>query len=278
MTHSDQAADSSDDARFAFGENWRRFLDTLDDARIDFAATALKDMLEVESLEGKRLLDIGSGSGLSSLAARRLGAEVVSFDIDPESVACTAILKDRYFPDDSQWRIEHGSALDADYLRALGRFDIVYSWGVLHHTGSMWRALENALIPLAKNGTLFVAIYNDQGIWSRGWSALKRTYVALPRGLKFPLAVLSLVRLWGPAIVLDVLRGRGLRRWRDYKSCRGMSPWHDVVDWVGGYPFEVAKPEEIFDFYRDRGLTLRRLTTCAGGKGCNQFVFDRRVP
>ncbi len=264
--------------RFAFGDNWRRFLDVLDDDRIRIAEESLKDMLGADSLEGKSFLDIGSGSGLFSLAVKRLGARVHSFDYDSQSVACTQELKRRYLPEDIEWRIEQGSVLDAEYMRSLGRFDIVYSWGVLHHTGDMWRALENALIPLAEGGSLFIAIYNDQGIWSRGWSALKRTYVALPRGLKFPLAALLLLRLWGPAVVLDVLRGRGFRRWRDYKSCRGMSPWHDVVDWVGGYPFEVAKPEEIFDFYRDRGLTLRRLTTCAGGKGCNQFVFDRRVP
>jgi 2-polyprenyl-6-hydroxyphenyl methylase/3-demethylubiquinone-9 3-methyltransferase len=57
-----------------------------------------------------------------------------------------------------------------------------------------------------------------------------------------------------------------------------MSMWPDVVDWVGGYPFEVAKPEQIFDFYRDRAFEPTRLTTCRGTSGCNQFVFRRKVP
>ena len=53
-----------------------------------------------------------------------------------------------------------------------------------------------------------------------------------------------------------------------------MSPWHDIVDWVGGYPFEVAKPEPIFGFYRDRGFRLQALKTCAGGLGCNELLFN----
>jgi 2-polyprenyl-6-hydroxyphenyl methylase/3-demethylubiquinone-9 3-methyltransferase len=52
-----------------------------------------------------------------------------------------------------------------------------------------------------------------------------------------------------------------------------MSTRHDLVDWVGGYPFEVAKPETVFGFLRDRGFELRHLKSCAGGLGCNEYVF-----
>jgi 2-polyprenyl-6-hydroxyphenyl methylase/3-demethylubiquinone-9 3-methyltransferase len=48
-----------------------------------------------------------------------------------------------------------------------------------------------------------------------------------------------------------------------------------VVDWVGGYPFEFAKPEEIIDFYRARGFTLERMKPGPGSYGCNEFVFRR---
>jgi 2-polyprenyl-6-hydroxyphenyl methylase/3-demethylubiquinone-9 3-methyltransferase len=161
--------------RFEFGKNWTRFLFVLDDARVARAEESLKVMLEVQDLEGMRFLDIGSGSGLFSLAARRLGASVHSFDFDPRSVGCTRELKRRYFDGDLRWNVEEGSALDETYLKSLGTFDVVYSWGVLHHTGQMWQALENARLPVAAGGKLFVAIYNDVGSKSRRWTWIKRT-------------------------------------------------------------------------------------------------------
>ena len=174
--------------RFEFGKNWVAFLSVLDDERILTAVESLKMMLECDDLTGKTFLDIGSGSGLFSLAARRLGAKVHSFDFDSNSFACTQELRNRYFPNDPNWRVEQGSALDADYIVSLGKFNIVYSWGVLHHTGEMWRALENAVIPTSPGGKLFIAIYNDTGSQARRWHWIKKTYCRLPRVLKTPFA------------------------------------------------------------------------------------------
>jgi len=261
--------------RFAFGENWRRFLAILDDGRIRKAEDSLRRMLEVADLTGKSFLDIGCGSGLFSLAARRLGARVYSFDFDPQSVACTRELRRRYFPEDACWDIEEGSVLDSGYLAGLRRFDVVYSWGVLHHTGDMWQALGNAAAAVAPNGRLFIAIYNDQGKISHRWRAVKRAYNSLPEGLRFLITIPVLVHLQWRPVLKDLLRLRPFETWRTYGQERGMSPWRDLVDWVGGYPFEVAKPEAIFDFYLRRGFTLKRLVTCGGSLGCNEFVFAR---
>jgi 2-polyprenyl-6-hydroxyphenyl methylase/3-demethylubiquinone-9 3-methyltransferase len=260
--------------RFSFGDNWTRFLSVLTEDRIQQAELSLRKMLEMDSLVGKSFIDVGSGSGLFSLAARRLGANVFSFDFDPQSVACTRELRRRYFENDANWSIEEGSVLDPSYIERLGKFDIVYSWGVLHHTGKMWDALQNVAPLVADDGRLFIALYNDQGGASIRWKKLKKLYNSF-RILRFPLSIYTLFRQWTVTCVKEVSKGQFLRTWRTYRRERGMSPWHDIVDWIGGYPFEVCKPEEVFAFYKARGFSLTALKTCAGGLGCNEFVFHR---
>lgn len=252
--------------RFDFGTNWSRFLAHVDQSRIERAQAALKEMLRVETLSGQRFLDAGCGSGLMSLAARRLGANVHSFDLDPRSVRCTAELKRRFCADDPGWHIETGSVLDLNYLSGLGQFDIVYSWGVLHHTGALWQALDNVVARVAPHGTLFVAIYNDQGPKSRYWHVVKGTYNRYP-WLRWPLLAGHAPLMLLPRMAVhSLLPGR--------RAVRGMSLWYDFVDWIGGFPFEVARPEAVIDFLRTRQLTVEQVRTTSR-IGCNEFVLTR---
>ncbi len=265
--------------RFEFGANWARFLELLDDKRIAEAEASLKSMLCTTSLEGLRFLDIGSGSGLFSLAARRLGARVHSFDYDPQSVACTTELRGRFFPDDHAWTIEHGSVLDPEYVEGLGTFDVTYSWGVLHHTGDMWRAIDHAQRTVAPGGQLFIALYNDVGSQSARWKRLKQTYARLPPPLRPAFAALTMVPQEAKTLARAILHGRPgdyIRTWTRYgDDHRGMSKWRDIIDWVGGYPYEAATVDVVFAFLKERGFLLEQLR-CGKGLGCNEFVFRKR--
>jgi 2-polyprenyl-3-methyl-5-hydroxy-6-metoxy-1,4-benzoquinol methylase len=260
--------------RFAFGENWTRFLSTVNDERIDEAEASLKTMLEVERLDGRTFLDLGSGSGLFSLAARRLGAKVTSFDFDPDSVSCTEEVKRRYFPEDTAWAVHSGSVLDRPFMARLGSFDVVYSWGVLHHTGAMWDAIDATCASVAPEGLLFIALYNDQGGTSRRWLAIKKRYNRSSTLVRWFLVLAVGFYQETRAVLQQITRLRN--PFQPSRKRRGMSRWHNLVDWVGGYPFEVAKPESVLDFCRKRGFELIRLTTMGGGLGCNEFVFRRR--
>lgn len=255
--------------RFAFGANWRAFIDTVDETKIQAAIGSLSRALRSPDLTGRSFLDVGCGSGLFSLAAHRLGAEVHSFDFDAESVAVTAELRARFAPG-ADWPVEQGSILDEGYVARLGQHDIVYSWGVLHHTGDLWRAVDRAAGLVKPGGLLFVSVYNDQGWKSRVWRRVKRHYNRSGRVGRAMTVLLSAAYLWRWRPALRLIRWFGVGQ---PPRARGMSVRHDLIDWVGGYPFEVAKPEAVLDFLRDRGFELRHLKTCAGGLGCNEYVF-----
>jgi SAM-dependent methyltransferase len=265
--------------RFGFGQNWLSFTKLVSEEHLAQAQQDLVDMLGIATLEGLSFLDIGSGSGLASLAAYRLGARVHSFDYDLASVTSTEELRRRFGGDDPRWQVEQGSVLDETFMSSLGEFDVVHAWGVLHHTGDMVSAMGQTLARVCPNGLLYLALYNDQGLRSRLWRAVKLSYNRLPAGLQRPFVALVMGPRESAVATIYLLRGRPgiyLKRWTDYRSERGMSKWHDLVDWVGGYPFEVATPDSVFEFYHQRGFTLERMSLTRSA-GCNRYILRRSI-
>jgi 2-polyprenyl-6-hydroxyphenyl methylase/3-demethylubiquinone-9 3-methyltransferase len=267
-TGDDAVGDVRRRERFPFGANWADFLDGVEVRQIEESKYALQQMLGLSDLGGRSFLDVGCGSGLHSLAARMLGCHVVSFDFDPKSVECAVRLHKQVDADQQEWRVLHGSVLDQQFLAKLGSFDIVYSWGVLHHTGSMWDAIENVAASVSEGGILFIAIYNDQGGLSRYWKSVKVLYNRngvfrwLLIAAHFPYLILG-------RMIAHAWRG-------DLSIGRGMSYWTDMKDWLGGLPFEVAQPGAIVDFLHRRGFNLEKLKTCGRRPGCNEYVLRKR--
>jgi 2-polyprenyl-3-methyl-5-hydroxy-6-metoxy-1,4-benzoquinol methylase len=270
-----QTADR-ENLRFAFGKNWTSFAAGLDELRIAEAERSLRGLLGRERLDGIRFLDIGSGSGLSSLAARRLGATVRSFDYDRQSVECTNAVRDRFFPGDANWQVERGSILDRQYLTQLPRFDVVYSWGVLHHTGAMLEAIGNGAQLVTSGGIFVLALYRKTPL-CRFWAAEKRWYChASPSAQKIARTVyVALMRL-GFALV-----GRDFSSYvSSYRCNRGMDYLHDVHDWLGGYPYESISPSQVEEELANLGFThvrskVKPASMGCFGSGCNEFVYAR---
>jgi 2-polyprenyl-6-hydroxyphenyl methylase/3-demethylubiquinone-9 3-methyltransferase len=235
-------------------------------------------LLGTTNLAGQTFLDIGSGSGLMSLAALRLGAkQVISFDYDSSSVACTRALRLAAEPAlQARWEVQQGSVLDEGFVQTLGQFDVVYSWGVLHHTGQMWRAIELALTRVKPDGLFVIAIYNRVGArWntlsSHTWQRIKRAYVTgsyLKKQLIFATYLVTRI-----ACMLTDFESPWAHI-REYQKSRGMSWLHDARDWIGGYPFEYASHDEIGGFVQPKGFALERVfPTSPNGYGNNEFVF-----
>ena len=271
----DRGATTSGVPAFEFGRNWQRFLELFSEQRVQTAVDSIRDFTGLRDLKGKTFVDVGCGSGLFSLAAHRLGAErLVSFDVDEFSVRCCRHLHEQAGAPDS-WTVRPGSILDERLVAELGTFDVVYSWGVLHHTGRMWDAIRHAGGMVNPGGRFYITIYNRRRgpRGSRTWLRIKRQYNRMP-----PAGRKLMEYVYISNYFLSKLLGfkNPMKRIRNYQEKRGMNWRTDVTDWVGGYPYEFATVQEIFDFVRRTypDFLLEGLKSTRG-LGPNWFLFRR---
>ncbi len=258
-----QTADKKNIA-FNFGQNWQAFSDkSLNRQKLDSAIDSLRELIGEDKIKGGNFIDIGCGSGIFAIAASLLGAaRVVGIDISRQSIEASKDNKNIFAP---QGDIEffHKSIFDQDVL-PLGGFDIVYSWGVLHHTGSMYKAIDTSA-QLAKPGSLFaIAIYNEH--WSSGaWKIIKHIYNAVPK-------FVQLLMIWFFYVIMAAAKFAVTGK-NPFKKKRGMSFYYDVIDWLGGYPYEYAGKEQIITHVEKLGFKCVKFTAPAVPTGCNEFVF-----
>ena len=234
--------------RFDFGKNWLSYLNSINEDSVSRAKDNIKLWIGDEDISDKRIIDIGCGSGIHSYSFIKLGAkEVVSFDFDINSVKATSLLFEKA-GNPINWHIFQGSILDEEFINSLGKFDIIYSWGVLHHTGDMWNALINSIRYFSKSNSCF-------------WLALYQGVETYENDLKIKFKYNS-SNFFGKKIIVfkDILniikkrRSKGLNpfTWNE-KRGRGMDTYHDLIDWLGGYPYEVCTLSDLENFLKQNG-------------------------
>jgi len=261
--------------RFEFGKNWHRFVrKNFTQERCDAAKQRLLKFIGRESLAGLDFLDIGCGSGLHSLAAWQAGAgRIHGFDYDANSVTATALVR-RHAGNPPSWTVERGDVLDPAYLARLGKWSLVYSWGVLHHTGRMWEAIRNAQGTVADGGLFYIALYSADADFQPSkefWLDVKQRY---NRSNYFQREAMVVWYVW--RFMMDRKLAKlpeVVRRAVTYRLQRGMNLFADIRDWLGGWPMEYAPDQAVVDLLeQEHGFRLVNLTT---GQACSEFLFER---
>jgi SAM-dependent methyltransferase len=266
-------ANAASSERFEFGKNWTRYVKrSFSEERVDIARRHMLKLLKREDLKGLDFLDIGCGSGIHSMAALQAGAgEIRSSDYDPNSVQAAKMVRG-YAGNPKNWVIERGDVLDENYIDSLGKWNLVYSWGVLHHTGDVWRALELAQRPVADGGLFYIALYSsDVQTDPDYWLRIKQEY---NQAGAFERWRMVWWYVWEHMMAKKISHFPIVfMRMVNYRFSRGMSLFSDIRDWLGGWPMQFVADKDVIDLLEQKhGMKLLNIKT---GEACTEFVFER---
>ena len=264
-----------------FGKIFKKFYtQNRFDSNYDVAKQELLEFIPGSTLKNKRFLDAGSGIGLYSLVASELEpSQIVSFDYDLEMVSMTNQIK-KLAKNKVPWDVFHGSITDYEFLKTLEHFDYIYCWGVVHHTGEMWKSIEN-IIKLVKNdGYIYFGIYNDAsafGFWddrrfgsSQMWRSIKKFLHHSPPFIKSSVLLFSKFFYW---LISNTEFIFGKYKFKDFKE-RGMDSSLSIEDWLFGYPYEYASIDEVFLFMKSNGFVLEKIKSNLGLR-TNHYLFRK---
>lgn len=249
---------------FNFGKNWLNYSKTIKDEDLEIMKESLINLIGLENIKDKTFLDIGCGSGLFSIAAKKLRTKkVVGIDILPDSIKSSEENKERFNVQGIYFK--QLSILD-NQVKTLEKFDIVYAWGSLHHTGEIWKAIENTTHCVENNGLLILAIYNKH--WTSPiWKRIKYFYNISPKFIKS-------IMIFAFYYIIATAKSLVTRK-NPFQKKRGMNFYYDIIDWLGGYPYEYASKDKMVDFVDKYGFKLIKFNKAGVPTGCNEFVFKK---
>jgi len=215
-------------------------------------------------IEGKRILDAGCGMGVFSVVFGKKGAaRVIGIDLSEEGVRRAQRAASHFNLSNVEFR--EGNILRLPYPD--GSFDIVWSWGTLHHTAEPLKALEELIRVLKNGGTLFVTLYRSTKL-SFLHEGIRKTLRLAHRRMWPLLAKLIALALFPATLFLK----------RRKKARAGENLSDLVLDWYFNPVRHYYRPGEIRQLLEQEGLIIEKFLPASGRfNSTSNFIFKAKL-